>query len=160
MTERDARFADAAPVRLRVRDTEDLEVAASLLQDAVATVGQMTFVPEERRFVLIVQRFRWERGADDAAPAERGNCAVRIEHVRGARCRGFDREESGRVLNLLSFARAPERLDILFSGGADVSLDVDALDMFVEDIGLPWPTPFRPRHAGSETDRERRGTAR
>lgn len=151
MTAQDARFEDAAPVRLRVTDAADLAVAAALLQDAVAAVGEMAFLPEEGRFALIVQRFLWERSAAADRPAERCNCAIRVERVRGARYRGFDRAETGRVLNLLSFATAPGRLDVVFSGDAELSLTVDGLDMVVEDVGPPWPTPFRPRHDAAES---------
>ena len=54
------------------------------LQDAIASVAEMAYLPEERRFVLVVSRFRWEllMKKDGIEPAcERIACAVAIEDV-------------------------------------------------------------------------------
>ncbi|MED5518666.1 MAG: DUF2948 family protein, partial [Pseudomonadota bacterium] len=39
----------ARPFRVRAEDGEDLTIAAAHLQDAVATVGDVAFLPDERR---------------------------------------------------------------------------------------------------------------
>ena len=52
----------ARPFRVRAEDGEDLTIAAAHLQDAVATVGDVAFLPDERRFAMVFSRFRWETG--------------------------------------------------------------------------------------------------
>jgi Protein of unknown function (DUF2948). len=58
----DARFEDAAdqPLRLTAETDEDLKVIAALCQDAVGKVGDGVYMPKKRRFVLQMNRFRWE----------------------------------------------------------------------------------------------------
>ena len=47
-------------LKLLALDEEDLQVVSSHLQDAVVRVGDMVFLPSQKRFVAIVNRFDWE----------------------------------------------------------------------------------------------------
>ncbi|MEM9716840.1 MAG: DUF2948 family protein, partial [Pseudomonadota bacterium] len=60
----DARFEDAggAALRLAAETADDLQVIASLCQDAVFPATEMTFDAKERRFAILINRFRWEDG--------------------------------------------------------------------------------------------------
>ena len=64
----DARFEDGreAPLNLGALDGDDLKVLAALAQDAVFPGSEMQWLPKERRFALLLNRFRWE----DRAGAE------------------------------------------------------------------------------------------
>ena len=48
------------PLRVRVEGMEDLEVLASMLQDALIPISEITFQFESGRFLLVAQRFCWE----------------------------------------------------------------------------------------------------
>ncbi len=50
----------ADPLKLRGEDEDDLAVISAVLQDALVAVGEMAYFPEEARFVLVANRFRWE----------------------------------------------------------------------------------------------------
>ncbi|MGY9006559.1 MAG: DUF2948 family protein, partial [Alphaproteobacteria bacterium] len=49
------------PLKLRAIDSDDLDVLGAFLQDALVPVCDMQFIPDERRFVLVANRFCWER---------------------------------------------------------------------------------------------------
>jgi hypothetical protein len=151
-----------APSRLKLRalDEEDLAVVSANLQDAIAPVGDMAWLAEERAFVLVVNRFMWEAEALEDDPFEadeplapifhRVNCAVRFEGVTGVRYRDFDPKDRGRLLSLLALEAdpgAPGAVMVLFAGGAALRIEVERLDCRLEDIGSPWPTTRRPAHA-------------
>ena len=51
-------------LKLRAHDAEDLAVVSSLLQDAIVPAKEMTFLAAERRFVMVANRFMWERQPD------------------------------------------------------------------------------------------------
>jgi hypothetical protein len=135
-------------LKLRAVDAEDLAVLAAFLQDAIVSVSEMAFVPEERRFVLIVQRFRWERavqeGADDSF--ERVSCAISIEGVDQPKYRGFSMKERGLLMPLLTATLEDGAVVLTFGGGAALRLAVDRLDLRIEDFGACWPTRQMPRH--------------
>src|SRR5262245_59828570 len=96
-------MAEAQPIRLMAKDAEDLAVVASCLQDALVPLGEMRFLKGENRFVMLVNRFRWEQaetlkgngGGDasfaDAAGNQRINSGLCIDRVTTVRTRGIDR---------------------------------------------------------------------
>jgi hypothetical protein len=143
-------------LQLRAEDKDDLAVISACLQDALVPVGDIAYAPQDKSFVFVANRFRWEAGRRPARGAEgyeRVLCAVAFEGVEGVLYRGFRREERGRILSLL--AMRPEdngmgggggaiRLD--FSGGATVRLETGRILCRLKDVGLPWPTPWRPAH--------------
>ena len=49
-------------LRLKARDADDLQIISAALQDAIVAVGDMAYLPDEQRFVLVVNRFKWECG--------------------------------------------------------------------------------------------------
>ena len=46
-------------LRLMACDPEDLAVHAAHVQDAILRVGDMIYLPREKRFVLSLKRFDW-----------------------------------------------------------------------------------------------------
>lgn len=68
----DARFEDGreVPLNLGALDGEDLKVLSALTQDAVFPVTEMTWRAKERRFAVLLNRFRWE-DAENARAWER-----------------------------------------------------------------------------------------
>ena len=155
----DARFEDGAkdvPLRLLARGVDDLAVLSTLVQDAVLTPGQMVYAARRRRFALGLNRFRWE----DAARAdlsgrgyERVQALLVVEEVQAVQSAGIDRADGAQALQLLalSFDALDEVsgwLRLHLSGGADLRLKVEALDVSLRDVTRPYmsPTGKKPSH--------------
>lgn len=147
MTE-DARFEDGAerPLRLCALDADDLQVISALLQDAVFPITEMTWQSKARRFVMLVNRFRWE-DADKAArrsrPVERVQSLLTIQDVLGVEAQGIDRNEKDTVLSMLAVTWAPGddgmgRLELVLAGDGAVALEVEALDVTLKDVTRPY----------------------
>ena len=145
------------PLKLRAEDAEDLAVAASLLQDALLPVRDMTFEQNDSRFVMVVQRFRWETApSPETVPAdgdtlfcERIHCGIRFEGVEAVRSYGLDRRKRGHILNLLTIHASPGQIELAFADDVTIRLAVDRILCHIEDIGEPWPTVFTPSHPDS-----------
>jgi hypothetical protein len=144
-------------LKLRAEDADDLAVISACLQDAIVPVRDVAYVPEEREFLLVANRFRWESGLGPApgeTPFERTLCGVAFREVTGVAYRGFRRSEGDRLLSLLAIraeAGAEDGVVLLeFSGGAVIRLDVDRILAHATDLGEPWPTRWRPGHAEEE----------
>ncbi len=82
----------AAPVamtelKLIALDEEDLAVVSSLLQDAVVRVGDMTYLPSQKRFAAVLNRFDWEKAAKATGGKDyrRRRTALRFDRVFGAK---------------------------------------------------------------------------
>jgi hypothetical protein len=150
-----------AGLKLRAADAEDLAVISAILQDALVTVGEMVYLPEESRFVLVANRFRWERRPGETPKnAERTLSGLCIDGVTGVRRRGFSPREEERILSLLaiqpeSLEPSPDKpaaLILEFAGGSSIRLEVQRLLCHLDDLGEPWPTRWRPKHPVAESD--------
>src|SRR5215813_15441067 len=93
---------DSAALKLRAEDAEDLAIISACLQDALVPVRDLAFVPEDREFLLVANRFRWEGGLQPA-PGEAGYqrilCGVTFREVMAVTYSGFRRSDAGRILS-------------------------------------------------------------
>ncbi|MEO3430906.1 DUF2948 family protein [Pelagibius sp. CAU 1746] len=171
MVEQEA--SDGKPLKLRARDPQDMDVLAALLQDALVPLGDMKYLPEEKRFVLVANRFLWhgdpaedERPAaprplpegEDAAfddadqpPFERVNSGLCFDKVARVRYRGLKPGGDDDILNLLTITSDARSVTLIFAGEAAVRLEVEAIRCHLEDLGQPWPTRWRPHHDADES---------
>ncbi len=160
----DAMGEAATRLKLRAEDAEDLKVVAATLRGAVAKVGDMAYRPRERRFVIMVNRFRWETAAPPAGRlsgpvvgGERTRAGLRFDYVDKVQSVGFRPGVTDQVLELLTIDSAAGANDaaeivLIFAGGAKLRLAAECVDCTLDDIGRPWPTPRRPDHAIDDSD--------
>jgi hypothetical protein len=144
-----------API-LAAQDAEDLEVLSARLQDAVAKVGDLKYLPKKRRFVAVVNRFQWENG-------EKTNTRVRsglhFDGVLSVKSKNIKMGAPGAVLSLLAIRFTPVgdgsenpggKVELTFSGGGAMMLEVECLDAALADLAGPWAARGRPNHADNE----------
>ena len=119
----DARFEDGAdaPLRLKALDADDLSVVSSLVQDSVFPSSQMVWKSKERRFALLLNRFRWE----DA------------DTVLSLLSISFEAGEDGTGTVILTLA-----------GDGAIALSVEALEVVLRDVTRPYVAPSHkaPQH--------------
>lgn len=53
-------MTDSTALKLRARDATDMDVIASCLQDSLVPVRDIAFMKREKRFVMVLNRFKWE----------------------------------------------------------------------------------------------------
>jgi hypothetical protein len=136
-------------LKLVALDADDLAVVSAHLQDAVAKVGDMAFLPKEKRFAMLVNRFDW--AAAERGQSMRRRSGVRFERVLATQARGLSLGDRNAVLNLLAVEfeerDAPSGfVTLFFSGDAAIRLRVECLEGELSDLGPAWPTRAKPRH--------------
>jgi hypothetical protein len=144
---------DESPaLKLRAEDADDLAVLSACLQDALVAVRDLGYFADEKKFILIANRFRWESGLRPMAGEEghqRVLCAVTFGTVAGVSYRGFRRSDEKRILCLLAIrseTAGGEAILLEFAGAAAIRLDVARVLCHARDLGEPWPTRWRPQH--------------
>ncbi|GGF53573.1 hypothetical protein GCM10007301_11270 [Azorhizobium oxalatiphilum] len=140
-------------LKLFALDDEDLAVISTHLQDAVVKVGDMGFVPKSQRFALLLNRFDWDQKADGGTFVRRRS-GLHFERVRNVKVRGFDLKAQEQVLNLLAITFLPTEepsglLQLTFSGGAEIRLEVECIEAGMSDLGPAWGCPHKPEHRDS-----------
>jgi hypothetical protein len=143
---------DYKPLRLLAEDAEDLKVMSACLQDAIGKVGDFAFLPEQRRFAFVINRFVWEACGD-----KKGGCFWRtragahFDDVRAVQHKNLKAGLKDAVVELLAIRFEPgtsgEGAVILdFAGGGAIRLEVDAVSAELHDLSDPWRTQRRPTH--------------
>lgn len=157
---KDARFEDGAeaPLNLGAMDGDDLKVLAALAQDAVFPVTEMKWLASERRFALLLNRFRWEdapRAQTRQRPVERVQSVLSLENVLGVASSGVDRSDNDMVLSLLDIEWAvsgegPEgELTLVLAGDGAIKCRVEAMELRLRDVTRPYlaPSGHTPDHS-------------
>ncbi|AHD02304.1 DUF2948 family protein [Leisingera methylohalidivorans] len=147
----DASFEDGreAPLNLGALETEDLKILSSLLQDAVFPVTEMSWRAAERRFALLVNRFRWEdRDAAErrGRPFERVQSLLVVDNVLAVASQGVDRKDKDLVLSLLALDFEPGEdgaghVLLTLAGDGALRLAVEALEVSLRDVTRPYRAP-------------------
>lgn len=156
MTE-DARFEDGVdrPLALMARDAEDLQVISALAQDAVFPASEMRWTPADRRFAILLNRFRWEDApkAQGHRDFERVQTVLLIEDVMGVRSQGVPKGDADTILSLLALEFRPGEdgtgeVVMTLAGDGVISCSVEALEVILRDVTRPYVAPSRkaPRH--------------
>jgi hypothetical protein len=149
-------------LKLIAFDTLDLGVISAHLQDAVLRVGDMAYLPREKRFAAIVNRFDWANALDagqrpkrpNDADFERRRAGIRFERVNGAQLQGIDFKDKKAALALLAVTFEPTggsdspdgNVMLTFSGGAAIRLSVECIEIELKDLGAAWGAKRSPEH--------------
>lgn len=145
----------AVRLKLRATDADDLAVISTCLQDAVVPVRDMAYLADENRFAMVANRFRWE---DSGGPPvagriyERVHAGVCFDAVTGVHQLGLDQKRRGQILSLLALAAGDGSVELTFSAGVVIRLEVTRIMCHLQDLDEPWPTQWRPTHQLDDED--------
>ena len=150
-------------LKLIALDAEDLGVISAHLQDAVLRVGDMVYLPDEKRFVALANRFDWAKAKmppqtsrkTSSDSFERHRAGLRFERVNSAKVQGFDFKDKKAALALLAVTFEPASsqnetpegdVTLTFSGGAAIRLSVECIEAELKDLGAAWTAKRSPEH--------------
>jgi hypothetical protein len=145
-------------LKLIAFDADDLAVISAHLQDAVFKVADIAYLPRERRFAALGNRFDWAEALKDgnSRPPEyvRRQSALRFERVQDAKVQGIDLRRKGDILSLLAVSFEPDegpespagRIVLHFADGAAIRLEVECIEAELKDLGPIWRARSMPRH--------------
>jgi hypothetical protein len=136
---------------LAAEDSEDLEIVSARLQDAVAQLKDLAWLPKKRRFVALFNRFKWEekRGRTDL----RVRALLHFDDVLSVKSKGLKRGAPEGVVSLLAIRFTPRAVDdtagtveLVFASGGTIRLDVECLSAGLTDVSGAWAARGRPDH--------------
>ncbi|UCI07313.1 DUF2948 family protein [Mesorhizobium sp. B1-1-8] len=141
-------------LKLIALDDQDLSIVSAHVQDAVMKVSDLEFLPAAKRFVLTMNRFVWEaKSGFFRQHNERRHSILHFDRVLGAKTNGIPRDKPAEVLSLLAISfvaisKPAGIIELVFSGGGTIMLDVECIEARLADIGGSWEATSRPVHRG------------
>ena len=140
-----------AELTLAAEDAEDLEIISARLQDAVAPLKELVWLPKKRRFAGLFNRFVWE--ADGKKGDLRVRSGLHFDGVLAVKSHKLKRGAPDAVVSLLAIQFTPKggedpggTVTLVFSGGGAIRLEVECIDAGLTDVGGEWAARGRPAH--------------
>ena len=137
-------------LRLIAHDEEDLKILSAHLQDAVVKMGEIAYLPQSRRFAMVLNRYCWEENAVKRAGL-RMRAGLHFDGVLKVQVQNLRQDAPDAVLELLAVAFTPGAegagsIALSFAGGGKIRLEVECIDAALTDLAGPWPAAARPEH--------------
>ncbi|MFA6157889.1 DUF2948 family protein [Mesorhizobium sp.] len=139
-------------LKLIALDDQDLSIVSAHVQDAVMKVSDLEYLPSAKRFVLTMNRFVWEaKSGLFSQHNERRQAVLHFDRVLGAKTNGIPRDKPAEVLSLLAISfieisKPAGIVELVFSGGGTIMLDVECIEARLADVGGAWEATSRPVH--------------
>jgi hypothetical protein len=139
-------------LKLIALDDQDLSIVSAHVQDAVMKVSDLEYLPAAKRFVLTMNRFVWEaKSGLFRQHNERRQSVLHFDRVLCAKTSGVPRDKPAEVLSLLAISFVPISkpagiVELVFSAGGTIMLDVECIEARLADIGGAWEATSRPVH--------------
>ena len=147
-------------LQLAAKDEADLEVVSALLQDAIIAGADMHFDAPNFCFMIVADRFCWERQAlpgvntsNGGQVRERVLCGLRFRDVVDVRKSQWPANWRNSFFNILALKSVPVPqqhsgcvMEFSFSGGPALRLTAHRIDLVFGDLDIGRPTNLQPRH--------------
>jgi Protein of unknown function (DUF2948) len=138
-------------LKLAALDKEDLTVISACCQDAVLKVGEINVLPKEKRLVLPLNRYAWEKNGKRLKVPERRRAVLHFDRVLSVQSHGIDRKKPDEVLSLLAIRfeenNAPSgTVELVFAGEAMLRIEVECIEVQLSDLGATWAAKATPKH--------------
>ncbi|HWY63235.1 MAG TPA: DUF2948 family protein [Rhizomicrobium sp.] len=146
-------------LKLGAADSEDLEILSARLQDATARLKDIAWLPRQRRFAALFNRYRWED--NKAGKGSRVRAGLRFDGVRRVESQNIKRGAPDAVVSLLAIKFTPNprdasgleesadpggTIELVLAGGGAFRLTVECIDAELSDLTGPWEARGRPMH--------------
>jgi hypothetical protein len=134
-------------LKLSALDAEDLDVISAAVQDSLVAVRDCAWFADEKRFVLLLNRFCWEADPGIETQYWRTHSALVFNDVKAVHHHRIPTDQPDRVLELLLVAAENDgSVTLRFAAGRAIRLEIGRLACHLGDVGEPWPTPWKPAH--------------
>jgi hypothetical protein len=142
------------PLKLAALDGDDLGIISAHVQDALVAIDDLRYLAREKRFVVALKRFAWEKAsAGGREPDERRVSILKFDRILSVKSRGIARARQGTPLVLLSIAFDPAQepagtIRLIFAGNGEIALEAECIEAALADTGAAWQAGKRPDHGG------------
>lgn len=146
-------------LKLLALDEEDLAVISAHLQDAIMRVQEMTYLPQQKRFAAVLNRFDWldaEKGEGGHGHYQRRQAALRFDRVLDAKIQNISDMRQDGIYELLTIQFQPTdppsgEVMLIFAGDAAIRLTVECIEAELRDLSAAWRARNKPKHDTGDT---------
>ena len=139
-------------LKLIGKNKEDLKIISAYIQDSIVIVRDMVFLKKNKIFVMIVNRFMWEKAEEEAfRQIKRIRCAIKFEEVLKVKSKKINQKNKNTRLECLAIkcneiVNNNYEIIFFFSGHGIITLISEAIEVVLHDLGEAWNVKYVPKH--------------
>ena len=139
-------------LKLIAKTDEDLRVISAHLQDSIVKTSDIANLKKNRIFLMQLNRFMWEDVEKGVfRKNKRIRTILRFENILKVTSKNVNQKKNDRFLDFLAIEtfKMPDKnyeMNLIFSGDIVIKLLIEAVEVTLDDQGIPWESKNKPKH--------------
>ena len=139
---------DFQKLKLKFLEKDEIKIFSTLCQDGIFSVDEIIYNKSDKVLIATFSRFCWEFVEKKIKDKTfyRVVSGIRICSVNKINYVNKDKIGSSKFINLLSVNNAGNEIMLNFSSDITIKLLVEKIEIYLDDLDMPWPTGKKPMH--------------
>ena len=139
---------DFKKLKIKFLDKDEIKIFSTLCQDGIFSIEEIIFNQTDKIVLATFSRFCWEfvEKKNKNKTFYRVVSGIRICNVNKINYVNKDKINSSKFINLLSVDYNENELILNFSSDITIKLFIDEIEIYLDDLDMPWPTAKKPMH--------------
>ena len=135
-------------LKLKFLEKEEIKIFSTLCQDGIFSIDEIIYNKSDKVLIATFSRFCWEFVEKEIKDKNfyRVVSGIRICNVNKINYVNEDKIDSSKFINLLSVEKPENELILHFSSDITIKLLVEKIEIYLDDLDMPWPTGKKPMH--------------
>ena len=135
-------------LKIRFLQFKDILIFSALCQDSIFSKDEFYFDRSNKMFIATFSRFCWEYHSSEFENSTfyRVVSGFRILNVKDIIYENFEKMKNSEFLSLLSVYYKKNVITLQFSCNVNIKIYIGKIDIFLDDLDIPWPTAKKPKH--------------
>ena len=139
---------DFQKLKLKFLDKDEIKIFSTLCQDGIFSIDEIIYNKGDKILIATFSRFCWEFVGKKIKDETfyRVVSGTRICNVNNITYTNKDKINSSKFINLLSVDNDKNEITLNFSSDITIKLFVEKIEIYLDDLDMPWPTGKKPMH--------------
>ena len=139
---------DFKKLKLKFLDKDEIKIFSSLCQDGIFSRDEIIYNKIDKVLIATFSRFCWEFVEKKIKDKTfyRVVSGIRICNINTINYINKDKIISSKFINLLSVENLKNEIILNFSLDITIELLVENIEIYLDDLDMPWPTGKKPMH--------------
>jgi len=139
---------DYTKLKIKFLDKDEIKIFSTLCQDGIFSIDEIIYNKSDKILIATFSRFCWEFVEKKIKDETfyRVVSGIRICNVNKITYTNKDKINSSKFINLLSVDYDKNQITLNFSLDITIKLFIEKIEIYLDDLDMPWPTGKKPMH--------------
>ena len=139
---------DFKKLKIKFLDKDEIKIFSTLCQDGIFSIDEIIYNKSNKILIATFSRFCWEILGKKIKDESfyRVVSGIRICNVNKITYTNKDKINSSKFINLLSVDYDKNQITLNFSLDIKIKLFIEKIEIYLDDLDMPWPTGKKPMH--------------